>query len=422
MLEGGDAERAWTAVEDVAAALRPDAERAGRPPDPSLSDGSAGLALFYAYLAAVTGDEAWAECAHRLLEEAIDALADRPLPAALHGGFAGIGWTVEHLTGMLLEAEAGDGDDEIAEALAELLERPARRGGFDLITGLTGLGVYALEALPRPAARRCLERVVERLAEIGEAAVGGFSWFTPPELLPEHQRESAPRGNFNLGVAHGVPAVVSLLGACLAAGVLRRERRPLLDGAVGWLLAQKQEGVGWCFPSWVAEGVAPSPARLAWCYGDPGVAAALLTAARHARREAWEAEALEIARRAAARPAEHSGVLDAGLCHGAAGLGHLFNRIHQASGDEVLAEAARGWFRRALELRRPGEGVAGFLAWAGEDPAVPKWEATRGFLNGAAGVALALLAAVTPLEPSWDRSLAISVPLGPPPAARSGRG
>jgi hypothetical protein len=34
-------------------------------------------------------------------------------------------------------------------------------------------------------------------------------------------------------------------------------------------------------------------------------------------------------------------------------------------------------------------------------------------LTGAAGIALALLAAVTPVEPAWDKVLLVSVPPSP---------
>lgn len=410
LLDGDDAGRAWAAIRDVAEALD-----GLTYDDPGLPDGSAGLAVFFAYLGAATGEERWGESAHRFLDRAIDALADRPLSPPLYGGFTGIAWTIEHLDGLLFEADEDDSEDPIGESLVELLERPVKRGEFDLITGLTGYGVYALEALPRPAARRCVALVIERLAEIGEPVGDGFAWFTPPELLPPHQRESAPAGHFNLGVAHGVPAVVSFLGACAGAGLLPESRRPMLDGAVAWMLAQKrQSATGWCFPSWVADGVEPFAARLAWCYGDPGVAAALLAAARHVGRGDWEAEALDTARRAAARDFQHAGVLDAGLCHGSGGLGHLFNRMHQASGDPSLGDAARAWYRHALDEHKPGEGMGGYLTWAPEDPNVPRWMPVPGFLLGSAGVALALLGAVSPLEPAWDRSLAISIPLAMP--------
>ena len=52
-------------------------------------------------------------------------------------------------------------------------------------------------------------------------------------------------------------------------------------------------------------------------------------------------------------------MIDSGLCHGAAGVGHLFNRLYQASGDPALAEAARFWFDRALAQYQPGEGIGG---------------------------------------------------------------
>jgi lantibiotic biosynthesis protein len=409
LLHDAEAKRVWSAIHDVAEALRLEVEEVRPDSDPSLNDGTAGLALFFAHLGVATGEEVWSEYAQRLIEQAIDALANQPLNAWLHGGFAGVGWTIKHLEGLLFDES--DDDDPISELLSEMLEHPVARGDFDLIKGLTGFGVYALEALPRPAARRLIEQVIERLADIGEPAGGGFSWFTPPEMLPAWQLEHAPDGYFNLGVAHGVPGVISLLAACTAAGVLPRERRPMLEGAVDWLLRQKQTGGAWSFPVWVAEGLDRSPTRPAWCYGDPGVAAALLTAARHTQSSAWEAEALEIARRAVTRPMDESRVIEACLCHGAAGLGHVFNRMHQATGDPLLAEAARRWFLHALDLRRPGEGVAGFLSYASEDPDEPKWAATTGFLVGASGVALALLAAVTPQEPAWDRALAISVPL-----------
>src|SRR5262249_56737890 len=69
------------------------------------------------------------------------------------------------------------------------------------------------------------------------------------------------------------------------------------------------------------EGIISRPARLAWCYGDPGVAAALLGAARSVAEPAWGREARAIARRAARRPFEQGAVRDAALGPGAAGPG-----------------------------------------------------------------------------------------------------
>lgn len=94
-----------------------------------------------------------------------------------------------------------------------------------------------------------------------------------------------------------------------------------------------------------------------------------------------------------------------GLCHGAARLGHIFNRLYQATGDEPLANAARFWFHRTLEMRHPERGIAGYAAFMPERSGEERWVDSPGLLEGAAGVALALLAATTSVEPNWDRML-----------------
>jgi hypothetical protein len=111
----------------------------------------------------------------------------------------------------------------------------------------------------------------------------------------------------------------------------------------------------------------------------------------------------------ATRSFAESGVLDAGICHGAAGVAHIFNRLYQATGDEELGDAARRWYRQLLTMRRPGEGIAGFPARNHVDGR-DVWIADDSVLMGASGVGLVRLAAVTELEPAWDRALLCGVP------------
>jgi class I lanthipeptide synthase len=414
LLEDRDAERAWKVIDDIAQALRPHAENLDPEGDPSVVNGTAGLALFYAYLGAETGREEWTELGSRLIDHSIDALSARPLLPDLYDGFTGIGWAIDHLQGILFEPDDDGADpdaDPIGESLVQVLQQPRARGDFDLIGGLSGFGIYAFDALPRPAARRSLELLVERLIEIGEPVGGGFSWFTPPEVLPDWLREQEPDGRYNLGVSHGVAAVISVLGLCSAAGVMSETQRDILDRAVDWLLAQKQTGKSWCFANSVVKGKPAGRDRLAWCYGDPGISAALFTAARHCGNAAWEAAALDVARTAARRGTdpEDSEIVDAALCHGSAGLAHLFNRMHQASGDPLLADAARAWFRYTVDMQRPGGGIAGYEFFA-----APGWLPLPGFISGLAGVGLGLLGGVSAREPRWDQFLAVSVPLDRP--------
>src|SRR5206468_11796483 len=95
-------------------------------------------------------------------------------------------------------------------------------------------------------------------------------------------------------------------------------------------------------------------------YGDAGVAVPEPRGAHAEGGAGLAAKAVAVAVDAANRPFPRTGVVDAGICHGAAGLAHIYNRMYQASGDNRLREAACSWYERTLDLRRPGRGIAGF--------------------------------------------------------------
>jgi lantibiotic modifying enzyme len=415
LLTGKEQAAALAVVSTIAKALNAHAVAAGYHHD---------LALFFAYLHLAVeygqADGSDRARARHLLEQAIDQIAMAPMGVGLYGGLAGVGWSLTHVSRLLGE-DAEESNTVIDEVLQEAVAQSPWPGDYDLIGGLVGIGVYALERLPNALAVATLEHIVDRLDELAVTLPSGVTWFTPPERLPAHQRTICPNGYYNLGVAHGVPGVIAWLGRVYAAGVAVSKARRLLHGAVPWLLAQEigaEQEVG--FPSWVAPTAgtgslaqtATKPAKVArsaWCYGDPGIAAALLSAARRVNEPDWEAAALAIAQRAACRAMEQAAVQDACVCHGAAGLGHLFNRLYQATGDPLMGAAAHSWFARTLVMQQPGQGIAGFCNWQPGDA----WVADPGFLSGAAGIALALLAATTSIEPAWDRLLLTDTPLLP---------
>ena len=281
-------------------------------------------------------------------------------------------------------------------------------GHFDLITGLAGIGAYALGRHTHSTAREVLTLTLDHLTAMVERRGGEASWPSPVPLLATWEREARPAGQrlYNLGVAHGNPGVLGLLAGFVSADIEVERARPLLAALSRWTLAHRGEpDVG--FPNAVVScGETPAGARLAWCYGDPGVAMTLLLAARALRDTELEASAVDVARRAALRDPGRSRVTDPALCHGASGVGHIFNRIHQATCDEAVGAAARYWFGRTLEMRRPGHGIGGFeLRGTGTEP----MDRDVSFLQGAVGVRLALLAAVTDTDPRWDQRILCSV-------------
>src|SRR4051812_14446556 len=206
ILTGARRAQAAAAVREIVAAVSRRSDAASG--DASLAGGSAGLAVYYAYLArSGFADECTAmEC----VENAMDAVSAVPMGSSLHGGITGLAWAMAHLRGWLVDDD-DDATAEVDKLLLKHLERQPWRGDYDLIGGLVGIGVYALEQLPSASALECLRRVVERLDEMAERTADRITWFTAPELLPEWQRQACPHGYYNLGVAHGVPGVIALL-------------------------------------------------------------------------------------------------------------------------------------------------------------------------------------------------------------------
>src|SRR5262249_36524012 len=154
---------------------------------------------------------------------------------ALYDGAAGVAWAAAHLAHRLPAADRDARLDRFDRRVERALRAHRGHRDYDLVSGWVGLGVYALERLPRPGARRCLARVVELLDTAAERTPAGVTWRTAPALLPAPQRREYPDGYYNLGLAHGVAGAIGLLAAALAANVARRTARTLLDGAVPWL-------------------------------------------------------------------------------------------------------------------------------------------------------------------------------------------
>ena len=383
-----------------------------------LAGGSTGIALALTYLSDALDDPSLRTSARRVWQSVLGNLENSVTTPSLFGGFCGPAWVVAQLGERLGYDTSGVHDEVESVLVAHLSSGPVNRN-YDLISGLVGFGVYALERFPSGESARIIELVVERLLGQAERVPNGVTWSTPAELLPEWQRRQAPSGYWNLGLAHGVPGILAFMARVNRIGALPGRGREVLEEGVRWLLYCR-DGSGSGYRSWLPIGSHEDPkdpprSRTAWCYGGLGVAAALAVAAACMEREDWMSEARSLASNCASIPFEQSGVVDHGLCHGAAGVAHLFGRLGSLVDDDALRVASRVWLEKTMDMRLDGAGIDGYAARRAKNPEVmdPKnmvWEMVRdaGFLVGASGVALALAAGFSSAEPSWDRALLVS--------------
>lgn len=371
-----------------------------RPTRPAVEDPFSALLPAYADTTEILHDGL--EYCAQVLDRSID-FQERVNRLHLYGGWTGLGWLTTHL-----DAEA----DFVAPHVDGLLMRAVADWppslGYDLISGLVGVGVYFVERLPAESAKRGLLLVLEALERTTVETATGTTWLTAPEFLSVLQRRVAPKGYYNLGVAHGVLGVCWLLGKLCTADVGGDRAASLLRTSLRWVRSQQRNPACPSLPSWTDLGSEPNPhSQMAWCYGPLGASAVTLDAAKTIGDNESVEWARALALACARVPPEEAQIRDAGLCHGAAGNAHIFLRLYRNEGHAMFRQAARDWLKVTLAYRRPGEGIGGYRMW-GDVDGRKEWVDDASFLSGSAGVGLALLAAVTTVEPKWDRLLLLS--------------
>lgn len=249
---------------------------------------------------------------------------------------------------------------------------------YDLLRGLTGIGQLLLRFRPGTDALarvlRYLVRLTEPLRIDSDTVPGWWVEHDPDPLLP------TPGGHTNLGLAHGISGPLALLAAAMRREITVDGHREAIDTLCAHFDQWRQdtENGSW-WPYWInrhdhARGRIdqPRPGRPSWCYGTPGIArsqqlAALATGDNTRRHTAETALAACLA-----DPDQRSLIIDAGLCHGWAGIYHTAAR---AAADAHTPGLADHLPHLATLLTQH--------AHATEPP-------EHGFLDGAAGTALAL--------------------------------
>jgi lantibiotic biosynthesis protein len=73
--------------------------------------------------------------------------------------------------------------------------------------------------------------------------------------------------------------------------------------------------------------------------------------------------------------------------------------------NSVFKETANYWIEQTLKMATFEDGLAGFKTWRGD---TKEWINDYGFLEGIAGIGLALLSHISDEEPTWDRCLLMS--------------
>jgi lantibiotic biosynthesis protein len=294
--------------------------------------------------------------------------------------------------------------------------KEVRSANYDIISGVSGILGY-LTTIERPddhthtAIHKSLEYLI-RLAG-NEVQQERRHWFLAPEFYPvPFHLESYPDGYFNCGLAHGIPGPLAALAVAWHANYRLPGQREAILSLGQWIIEHQLRdswGVNW--PSGVPLEASYSseqwstlpPSRDGWCYGSPGIARALWLAGTALNDTIFCQTALEAIESVLRRPVAMRAIPSATFCHGIAGLLTICLRFAHETDNELVHQHIPILVQQLLSEFNPRHA----LGFRNQETA-NNWVDDPGLLTGGVGVALALLAASTSIEPTWDRIFLIS--------------
>ena len=398
----------WKQIENIARQIH---EESARITNPGLLDGKAGIVLLNAYLSRLFPEKNYSETTFSLLDELNDSLSNDEMDHSMSGGVAGIAFAFQHLRNIGVLDKSDDLNlSEMDEFIGSGIDHDFNTDNWDPLHGMVGLGIYFLERHKETGERKYLEKVIDYLSRMRTAVDEHKVWITPG--YGKYSND-----NYNFGMAHGMPGILSFLAQVYTRGIKQREIEEMILSCLPFLL---QNEYGEDKENWLPAGQARFPttidvtpinddqkqgSRLAWCYGDLCMANALVHCGRALQNHKWKTRGIDIAIKTTKRNFESAGCMDAPFCHGTTGLVHQYQRFYQLTGNEVFKYASEKWVNITLkQYYKPGNGVGGyFFRCLNEKKNLFEYVPQHGLLEGSAGIALVYLSWLhNNLKPDWD--------------------
>ena len=339
----------------------------------------------------------WLDTLHQVLEE---RLTNEEFMTTHCNGLSGIGWLYEHLsqrkvitydTNILLE--------EFDSYLEKSLQKFMIENNYDFLHGGVGVALYFAKRVHKKRELvLVLNQFIEDLEKISaKQEEGTLKWLS-------HLGNTDSQG-YNISLSHGMSSIVVILSKLYKIeGINKQKTETLLRGAIQYILAQEidKDRYGSYFTNFALESMPEIvKSRLAWCYGDLGIAAALYQAGKALNENRWIDKALDIFLFSASQKDDTIG--DAILCHGTAGIGHIFYRMWLNTQMPEFKKATDYWFEIALKMAIFPDGLAGY-----KTKRTNEWVNKYELLEGIAGTCLAMATYYYEIEPEWDECLLLS--------------
>ncbi|MGL4540864.1 MAG: lanthionine synthetase C family protein [Candidatus Rhabdochlamydia sp.] len=395
--------------------------------------GYTSLITLYSTLSRVYASSEWDSLLHYYISNIVKILESQGLASlALIGGLAGACSAISlagqeknryeklqnSLNGLLINSTK----DYYLKPLQENIScnRPSHCNFYDVISGVAGIGNYLLGHVEKKGFLELLKNILSTLVSfcsslvIHGQTVPGWYRHADDEFLAE-DRSSFPKGNFNLGFAHGIPGILAFLSLSLSRGIVVDKQQETIARIAKWIWdkhAVGKKGIFWgarvSFEEETTGIKEECPfVRDAWCYGTPGVSRALFLAGLALNDKQIQSQAIEALKNVFCRSREEWCLPDPSFCHGLSGLLTLTYKMYQETNLPFFKAKSQELKNTLLSSYNP-QWELGFFPESLSATSEPLRSEKVGLLEGISGILLPLLWCDFPTEDAWTRFFVIN--------------
>ncbi len=212
-------------------------------------------------------------------------------------------------------------------------------------------------------------------------------------FFTSYNRKTFETNYCNLGLAHGMAAMINILGQLNFVIKDKVLTKSLLQGLHHFYKQKENIDELSLFPYGVSCKSKIRKSRLAWCYGDPGIGISFLNAGVYSQSNDLIEYGVEILDQAQKRKdLKENMVYDPFFCHGTSGLAMIFLNAYKKTGMQSFKLSAEYWLYKTIDF-------------------VEKSDITKnpnGLLEGLSGVGLCLLSFDLKENLPWEKLLLIN--------------
>lgn len=363
--------------------------------------GLSGISIFLFHYSEFLQDNEVANEATELIELSVEKLNNVYRLPTFCSGICGFAWTLDYLfKNDFLDIDVEEYLLQLDTYMYKTMLSDFKEGKYDYMHNALGYAFYFLkrfhnteiEALKKQY-EQTLSEVILSLEEISVSIQKNNIVWTS-EVIGQDK----PVVNF--GLAHGLPSILSFFNKLYTIDKFKDVTKVNILKLSDFILNNKLEQsnkLGAIFPSYLygTDYKNTVESRLAWCYGDLGIANVIWNSGKILNNELLKSEAIEIFKHSSQRRTfETTEVKDMYFCHGCFGIAHMYRNIYKETGIAEFKDSRDYWIKEGLNMY--------------EKTVKENQNPKLSIIEGQAGVGLVLLSLLNDDIKSWDECLLLS--------------